>query len=175
MQMTVGRRETAAPSEAHGHYRIRQWREGICMKKEQGSKSKSLLSISCCLYCSCQTWQSTGLVGLGTSKVSLSLFIFLSCFSLSFSLSEPRPGYSWACSIVPVENCQSRLLWLNTGSRSFIKELICYSLPLTHSLSPTLFRFPLAHCATFQLPFLVFSLAFLYTVFTLSICEITVG
>lgn len=67
MQMTVA----AAPSQACSHCLINHWKEGICTKKEE-SKSKSLLSTSCCLRCFCQTWQNAGLVGLGTGKVSLS-------------------------------------------------------------------------------------------------------
>lgn len=55
-----------------------------------------------------QTWQSAGLVGLGTGKVSLSFCLPFLLF-LSLSLSEPRPGSTWACSIVPQENCQSEL------------------------------------------------------------------
>lgn len=70
---------------------------------------------------------------------SLSFSVSLSF--LSFSLSELRPGYSWACCVVLEENCQSGLLWLNTESRSFIKELICYSLPLTHSSFSHTFTF----------------------------------
>lgn len=77
----------AAPLQARSHYLINHWKEGICMKKGE-SKSKSLLSTSCCLYCFCQTWQNAGLVGLGTGKVSLYL-------SLSLPFFPPLPLPLW--------------------------------------------------------------------------------
>lgn len=123
--MSAARRVAAAPSQAHSHYLIHHWREGIYTeKKREESKSKSLLSTSCCPYC------LPNLTERWVGRVA-----YWQALSFSLSLSELRPGSSWACSIVPEENCQSGLLWLNTESRSFIKELICYSLPLTHSFS----------------------------------------
>lgn len=69
------------------------------------------------------------------------LFIFLSLFSLySFSLSQLSlnrgqgplgPALYCATGKLPIR----APLWLNTESRSFIKKLICYSLPLTHCFS----------------------------------------
>lgn len=89
--------------------------------------------------------------------------------SLALSLSELRPGPSWACSIVPEENCQSGLLWLNSESRSFIKELICYSLPLTHSLSFShTLPFSTGSLCNTPTSFLGLFSSSLYTVFTLS-------
>lgn len=104
----------------------------------------------------------------------LAKHLFISFSAYSFHLSTiaalPLPpslpltlSLNWGqgplglCSIVPQENCQSgATLWLNTESRSFIKKLICYSLPLACCFSfhhfPSL-PFFLAHAALLnQLP-----------------------
>lgn len=57
-------------------------RRGDTYEEKAESKSKSLLSTSCCLHCLCQTWQSAGWVRI----VWLARFGFVS-LSLSFSLS----------------------------------------------------------------------------------------
>lgn len=138
MQMSVGEERRScccccSTDSLSSHYLIHQWREGMCVRtvREQVAAEHPLLSV--CLL------PNLGVGGGGAAgrrpglSFSLSTSLFLPCSS--FSLSEPRPGDSRACTIVLEENCQSRLLWLNTESRSFIKELICYSLPLTHSLT----------------------------------------
>lgn len=145
MQMTVVSGVAAAPWQADSHYFIHQWREGICMKKEE-SRSKSLLSTSCCLYSFCQTWQNAGLVGLDTGKVSRSLsFTFWTGARVLLGLLYCAGGK------LPIRGSL-----IEHWKQEFYKgaDLLFIT---SHSLllSPTLFRFPLAHCAT--LPFLVFS------------------
>ena len=63
-------------------------RRGDTYEEKVESKSKSLLSTSCCLRCFCQTWQSAGwvrvvwLARFGFVSLSLSLSLFGSLFSL---------------------------------------------------------------------------------------------
>lgn len=79
MQMTVVSRVAAAQHDRLTliiSY-INEEKEKNMYEKKEESRSKSLLTTSCCLYSFCQTWQNAGLVGLGTGKVSPSLFHFL--------------------------------------------------------------------------------------------------
>lgn len=69
--------------------------------------------------------RTLGLAGLHTGKASLSL-------ALPLSAGQGPPGPALLCRR---KIANPGLLWLNTERRSFIKELICYSLPLTHSFS----------------------------------------
>lgn len=83
-----------------------------------------MLSSSGCLFL-CQTWQKGSIL----ARLLFSLSFFPFCASLNLGHGPRGPG-----SIVPEENCQSGQVWLNSESRSFMKELICYSLPLSHTL-----------------------------------------
>lgn len=161
MQMNCSEEEElAAPSQVHFHDpHTSVNRRNVYEKrrvKGQVATEYLLLSVLFLLNLT-EVW----LVGPGTGKVLL--------LSLPLSLSELRPGPSWACSIVPEENCQSGLLWLNSESRSFIKELICYSLPLTHSLSFShTLPFSTGSLCNTPTSFLGLFSSSLYTVFTLS-------
>lgn len=134
-------------------------------RKKEGSKANSALSTSHGLRCFCQTWQNAWLVGLDASMVSF-LFIFFPTpyLPLNWGQGPLGPG-----SIVLKENCQSGLLWLNSAGRSFMKELICYSLPLSYSFSHTpLFSVGwLCHTPTSFLGLFLFSLYFMFTHFFL--------
>lgn len=123
--------------------------------KTRWSKRKSQPSSSCFLCASYQTWLSGEMMRLCTGTAALSVFISLSI--LTFCLSELRPGFSWAYSVVLEENCQSGLLWKQEFYKGADLLFITFhSLPfLPHSSV-----FPLALCATLWLPFLLFSLAF---------------
>lgn len=113
--------------------------------------------------CFSQPWQSSGLVGLET------LFSRSCLFFLSLPVwTEARVHLDLlycATGKLPIR----AILWLNTESRSFIKKLICYSLPLTHcfSVSHTL-PFSTGSCCHTPASFLRLSSSPLYTVFILS-------
>lgn len=129
MQTTVARKVAAAPSTGSLLHTL--WNRGNMYEKrgvkEQVTTEDLLLSAR---FLPNLIERLAGMVGYW-QDLPLSFLVF---FPLSPSLNWGQGPPSWACSIVPQENCQSGLLWLNTESRSFIKKLICYSLPLTHSV-----------------------------------------
>lgn len=97
--------------------------------KTRWSKRKSQPSSSCFLCASYQTWLSGEMMRLCTGTVSpLSPSSSLCLFSLSASLNWGQG------SLGPILLCWRKIANLGySGSKSFIKELICYSLPFTHS------------------------------------------
>lgn len=123
------------PFRSFTHYLRRRWREGIWIKRSQRASHHWAPPVVCGVLfrldraLCCLDW-----------VLAKHLFIFLSFFPFILSLS-PSSLWTEARVHLGLLYCATGKLpiraplWLNTESRSFIKKLICYSLPLTHCFS----------------------------------------